>query len=563
MKLSEAQERLKKPKNKSLINRGLEYESKLRMYTEPLFKDDLVNEIAWRQYTSFLKQVLSDKKYKRIKDFMRFPISAVDIAETTLTELYKVFDASNSYFNIETGIEQEQVLTDKVSQLNIIDFIKHNGKTVLKNRPNTFVVMDKDEQGNEYFLTINNQRLYDFYTDEENQTQYIAFLHSIEVNDAGEEVKFYSFYCDEYYRVFRLVKGEYLLEGEEYAHGYGCCPARMFMTDQVTSKDVFNKRVPLTSTLTKLEEWQTFDLYKFYVDHYGPFPVIEKVEEKCTVENCNSGIIEEEETWFEDEVTRNRTIYKECPVCKGKSLPGPGTVITLPSKSDKDDPDGSGIFRMISPEVTNLTYIDNKLTGLENYIELKTVGLGNVLDKQAVNEKQVKGSFESREAVLMRLKPNFDKLYKWMVKMLGKSVYGQQKEILVHADFGTEYYLTSEDDIQKRFGTAKANGMPDTEVDTIYTQLIETKYRSNPEMTERMKLIKTIDSCPYDNYDVKEKKFNAGLITEEEFHISVRILSFVERFEMENTDLVSFGKLLPLREKVKRIINEFNLYADE
>lgn len=564
MKLSEAQNRLKQPKNKVLIAKGLEYESKLRMYTEPLFKEDLSTEIAWKRYNTFLKKVLSEKKYKRLNDFMRFPLNAVDISETTLTEIYKVFDASNSYFNIETGIEEETLLTEAVQELNIVEFIKHHGKMVLKNKPNTFVVMDRNEKGDEYFLTIDNGRLHDFCMDADGQVNYIAFLHSITKNEEGEEVKLYSFYCDEYYRVFEKRKDDYVLvEGQEFLHNYGECPAKMFMSDEVTSKDIFNKRVPLTSVLSKLEEWQTFDLYKFYTDHYGPFPVIEKVKQNCSVEGCNSGILEKEETWIEDEMTRSRTIYSECPSCKDKSMVGPGTVITLPSKSDKDDQDGSGIFRMISPDVASLEYIQKKLVNLESYIEIKTVGLDSILDKQAVNEKQVQGSFETRESVLLKIKPNFDKLYKWMVSILGKSKYGPTKQIIVHADFGSEYYLTSEEDIQKRFGMAKTNGMPDVEIDTLYSQLVETKYRSNPEMSERMNLIKTLDPMPYDNLDTKEKKFNLGLVTEQEFFISSRILNFVERFELENTDLVSFGKSLPLRVKVEKIITEFKIYADE
>ena len=85
MKLLESIQAIKSPKNKTSIRKGLEYESKLRMFTEPLFEDDLKKEIAFSKYNTFLSNVLSEKKYKRLKDFMKFPLSSVDISESTLT----------------------------------------------------------------------------------------------------------------------------------------------------------------------------------------------------------------------------------------------------------------------------------------------------------------------------------------------------------------------------------------------------------------------------------------------------------------------------------------------
>lgn len=562
MKLSQAVEILKKPKSKSLIAKGKVYESRLRMYTEPLEEEDLKKELAWKRFDTFLKNVLSEKKHKRIKDFIRYPLTAVDISESTLTDIYKVFDASNAYFNYETDKEKEVKLEASIEMLNIIEFIKFNGKQVLKNKPNTFVVLDKDDKGEEYFLTIDNDRIEDFSFNENGDVEYIVFCHSETKNDKDEIETRFSIYCDEYYRVF-LKKGDTFVNETENPHNIGQCPARMFMSDEVSTNDPFNKRVPLTSVLSKIEEWQIFDIYQFYVNHYGPFPIIERAEENCSVEGCTSGVIPKEETYYEDEILRSRTIFSKCPSCSDKSMIGPGTIVEIPATHDKDDPNGAGILKMISPSVENLKYIQDKQNAVEDYIYLKTVGANTLLDSEAVNKLQVKGSFETRKGVLMKLKPNLDNLYKWMITILAKSINGKASNIFVHADFGTEFHLTTEEEIQKRYSTAKSNGMPEVEIDTIYMQLIETKYKSNPLMTERMWIIKMLDSCPHDNFDMKSKKYQAGLISEEEYHISSRILSFVERFEVENTDLVSFGKLLPLREKLSKILIEFKNYANE
>lgn len=111
-------------------------------------------------------------------------------------------------------------------------------------------------------------------------------------------------------------------------HKLGECPARMFISDEVSCNDPFNKRIPLTSVLSKLEEWQIFDIYQFYVNHYGPFPIIERAEENCSI-GCVSGFIPKTEEYFEDDVRRSRTIFNKCPACADDPLIGPGTVVTI------------------------------------------------------------------------------------------------------------------------------------------------------------------------------------------------------------------------------------------
>lgn len=156
------------------------------MYTEPLDKDYLHKEPAWDAFDKFMATVLSEKKHKRVSDFIRYPLNSVDIAESTLTDIYKVFDASNSYFGYETGTENEENFQQTINDIDIVNFIKKNGKIVLKNKPNTFVVLDRNE-GEEYFLTIENNRLYDCGFCEDNKVDYIAFTHSYGLNEKGEK----------------------------------------------------------------------------------------------------------------------------------------------------------------------------------------------------------------------------------------------------------------------------------------------------------------------------------------------------------------------------------------
>ncbi|MDB0602159.1 hypothetical protein PL373_13575 [Tenacibaculum maritimum] len=565
MKLSESQIKkiLENPKLKKEINEGKKYESRLRVFTEPKYLDDLKNEAGWKEVTSFLDNIFSTERSKRIKQYISYPLSSVDITESILTDLYKVFDARNTFFDFElTKSNGGDKLKTSIARINPVKWIEEKGKEVLKNKPNTVVVIDKDKDGNPYLLSIENDRIIDCSINTDSTLNYIAFTHSIEILDDGKTIKRVAFYDEQAYRVFIVDDGEYK-EEINIPHNAGVCPARMFISDKFNSKDEFNRKIPFTSTLSKIKEWQLFDVYNFYVKHYGAFPIIERVEDICDVEGCHSGVIEESHTYYEGDVEKYGTKYIDCPACSKKELLGPGVVIDIPAKQTKDDPDSAGVFRMISPDTTSLEFTKTDLNDLEKNIKLKTVGIDSILNKEAINEMQVKGSFESRENVLLKIKSNFDELYKWIVQTVAKLQSGAKTDVKVHANFGTEFYLLSELELQEKYENAKKIGLPIEEVDMIYEQLIATKYKGNPSKITKLELIKLLDPLPHESVPEALEKMNLGLITEQEFFLKGRLISFLNRFEIENTPLVEFGKDLELHKRLQKIKEILNKYSDE
>lgn len=558
MTLEESRNLIKQNNNGHFINRGLVYESRLKMFTEPLFEADLKAERGWFVYTDLLKRTLTEKKFDRILDFQRFPLKVVDISETCLTELYKVFEAHNSYFHIEATKESDKSFQEEISSMDLVSKLKEIGKSVLKNKPNTILVLDQDENGNPYIVEVYTERVRGFELNEDGSIEHLSFVHSYDA-EGKENI---AFYCSEYYRVFQLNDGEPTLISET-PHRIGYCPASFIISEKVNSKDCFNRKTPLTSSVSSLEEWQIFETYKFYTDHYAPFPVIEMAEQDCSVEGCENGIITEEDTMFEDGVAKPIFRKRECTDCGSKNLIGAGTIIEVDAKQDRDDENNAGVFRFITPDIKNLEYLGDKLSAIETYIQVKTIGVNTDADKQAFNEMQVKGSFESRESILLGIKTDFDNIYKWIVETVYKSKKGANSYVGVHADFGTEYFLTSETELQDRFKGAKEIGLPETEIESIYRQLVQTKYKTNPKLAERMALMCLLDPMPYDNLNGKKEKMSFGVVSRLEFIISTRLLSFIKRFELQNGDIMQFGMELELRQKVDKINLELNKYANE
>lgn len=557
-------EQIRKPKNGKEVNSGKKYESRLRIYTEPKFEDDLKTEEAWKEFQGFMAKAISKERDVRLKDFIQYPLSSCGITKGIMSDIYKVFNAGNSYFNVEVIKKNGgEKLKETLRELNINRWVENQGKKVLKNEPNTIVVIDKGEDGTPYLIPVTNDRLIDFELKENfTDLEYITFIHSIKNNDAGETETRIALYDEEtYYVILKKKDGTYTIE-KETAHNLGYCPARMFLNERLNSNNQLNRSIPLSLVLSKLQEWQLFDLYKFYTDHYAPFPIIEMTRNKCGNDNCKNGTIYEDEVYFSGDESKVRTTTKECSICKEKNQIGVGAKVLIDPQEDKDEPTAKGTFRFINNDVSQLKYLKEKLESIEEYIKLKSAGTDSLISRNAVNEKQVQGSFESKTNVLLSIKTNLDELYEWIVRTLSKVIIGD-KPIRVNANFGTEWYLISEEDLQNRFKTAKETGLPKEEIDMIYYQLIETKYKGNPDKIEKLKMINSLDPCPYETTKTKIEKLKNGIITLKELIISENLVTFVKRFEREHASILEFGIKLKSGERINKIINIINEYTNE
>lgn len=561
LELTDIVDLIKKPRKKNEIEAGKVYESRLRILTEVKNETELKSEEAFSIYKKNLRDRLSKTKADRIEKFIVYPLPVVNITTSVLKELYKVFDARNSFFNIDFGeSNSRQYIEPIIKENEVVKWIIEEGKEVLKNEPNKIVVVDKNLEGKPYLLEVCSKRIVDFEEDEDGQLEYIIFIHSTS-NENGSPVINYSVYDSEFYRVVQCYNNNYTIISEN-PHNLGYCPARFFISESLNSNSDYSRKIPLADALSKLEEWQNFDTFKHYVDYYAPFPVMEAPENDCSVENCVNGSLHNPMDYEEDGIIKTRTIISDCPSCSKRDLIGPGTIIRIPAKQDKDDPSEAGVFKMISNDVQNLNYLKEKLNEIETYIFEKVVGLSPKLEKQAINELQVESSYDTRQNVLISLKSELDNLYIWIVETIIK-LANQNTEVNISANFGTEFYLLSEEDLQKRFENAKKIGLPEIEIDSIFRQLLDTKYKGNQGKIDRSLMLKYIDPAPYKTIEQCIALFDKGLLNQTDLILKVELINFVDRFEMENLSLNEFGVNLEPYERVKKIKEIFKGYVNE
>lgn len=157
---SEIIDLVKRRPNADLIEQGKRYESLLKVLTEVLFEDELNNESGWNDIKETMRLPLTAEKFERTLDFVRLPLPIINIAEDILSDINKVFNARNANFStVYLRKSQEQRGEKVLANLKIKEFIERNGKKVFKNKPNSFVVVDKDQSGSPFLIFVTNDML--------------------------------------------------------------------------------------------------------------------------------------------------------------------------------------------------------------------------------------------------------------------------------------------------------------------------------------------------------------------------------------------------------------------
>ena len=565
MKLSsnQAAETILNPQSAKEIDSVKKQESQMRVFTEELDKDELCKESYWTELQEKMK-ARSAKKFDRVFQFARYPLPVAQVTDSILSDYFKVFDGKNKNFRVN-GDRDLTLLNQWIEETHPEDWIENHATEVFKNKPCSFVVVDKDDKGIPYLIYIDSSRLIDAqFKGMKNRMEYISFIHSTE-KSGDKIITRYAVYDDVHYRVFERFEGtSNVTLIKEVEHFIGYTPAIPFVSKSANKQNLFKRRVAFSKSLSKLEDWTIFDIFRNYVDHYAPFPVTEAPIKKCPNPRCEKGHISE----IIDDPRKpgsTKTTYTKCDICAKRegNLIYPGTHIGIQVKSDSSLNDGSGVFKMIFPDTDKMKYVPEKLDDLELEIRHKTVGLNYMQSSnEAMNEMQLKGSFASMESVLLRTKKELDILYIWIVKTVAKTYY-KDIDVKVDANFGTEYYLISETELQERIDKAKKIGLPNDEIVSLYKQLIQTKYSGNQMKIKRHMMLIDIDDFPMQSIDECVKMKNESVIDAFDLSLKANMTNLIGKFERENIDIVQFGLNLDYAQRIDVIKKTLILYNQE
>lgn len=484
----------------------------------------------------------------RIDQLTTVPLESVTLTGQIFNELQKIFESPNSHFSYEFRTPEladdwSRYRNDKLKDL---IFFRTLGWDAYRYAINSVLVVDLPQVQDSvlpepYLSLVSISSVVEASPNLDGSLGYLIF----EQNN-----KYYA-YDDTYYRVF----DKDLVIISENAHNLGFCPARMFWKDLADGGNLFDHENQVTRVLGDLDWYLFWCSTKKYNDLSGAFPITITYEEECDYHDdsgeCMGGYINGDQT-------------APCPRCSEKKILGAGSILTVPAPIDKDDADlGKNPVSRIGINADSLKYVKEEKGKLADTIVNQAIGI-DYFDNTNVakNEAQISSMYESRTNVLLSVKSCFEAIHGWANDTIARLRYGNGF-VRSSIGYGTEFYLATIQQLYDRYSKGKNDGIPSSELDAIYEQIIDTRYRNNENKKVRVRMLMNLDPFPHlDIKDVLEvSRVTPDAVNKVDLQIKLMFNTFVKRFERENGSIENFGSDLPLYERIDIIKQKFKEYA--
>lgn len=529
------------------------------------FHCDTNLEIAYTRpyydYCDFVRSLLPKDKADLALSLLKFPIATNVVTEEIFTRLFKLFDGRNPANNYQFHTTQDRDDWEWYRQeiLNEPNVWRNKAWEYFKTEINCVMVVDMPSEGNEpmpyfYFVPIASVVSYEVDRKSGNM-EWIIFREKDRLVCIDQES--YKVYD---YKEKKL--GEMIADNP---HGLPYCPARFFWNEPLSLGTPDVKRSPLSKSLADLN-WYLFKVTsQKHLDLYAGYPIYSGFEEECDYTDkdgntCNHGhLVSPDGTPLLD--TAGNPIA--CPLCgRKKNLAGAGSYIEVPIPSD-GQPDLRKPIDILTIDKKSLDYNVNEVERLRRNIISSCVGLDNtILNETSLADKQVDASFESQDVVLNRVKQGFESAQEWVDTTCCLLRYGDGF-LSANISYGTEFYTLTPEVLQKRYNEAKEGGASEVELDALREQMIETEYRHNPLMLQRMLILSDLEPYRHSTKEEVSAMLEKGLTTKPIVALKSDFIGFIKRFERENDNIIEFGASLPYKDKIDTIYQTLIEYADE
>ena len=565
--LKQIEQILKQPSKKQLIQKAVRLQKRLRFHTETSIALSDVNAPA-TIFLDWVKGLLPKDKYNVFLQLFKYPLPTSAVVEDVYRELERVFYSRNSssIYQFSSSELLEDWLNYKKEVLKEPTVWKTIGWKKMQVSPNSILIVDlpttqTTARPEPYFYWLEIENVIDYKVNERDNVR----LDWIVFRQPDNKLAVFD---NDSIRVFQLnEKQEIIALLTEAKHDLGYCPARFFWATNINEANPDLKKNPITKELSNLDWYLFFALSKQHLDLYAPYPIYSAYEADCDFENsetgdyCDGGFLRNASGEYK--MLSNGSIEK-CPCCSEKRVAGPGSFLEVPIPNQSE-----GVVDMRNPvQITtidkdSLEYNVNECIRLRDDIIVSVVGSGGtVSEKEAINETQVAANFESKTSVLNALKTNFEEAQKFVEDTICKLRYGSSF-LASSVNWGTEFYVFTVNELYSKYKQAKDNGATNSELDAISQQILEVEYRNNPLLLQRMLVLKQLEPLPHKTFDEVMQLKEAGLISEQQAKLKLNFVSYIERFERENMNILEFASKIPLRDKINIISNKLIEYAND
>jgi len=525
---------------------------------------DAVKSLPFLKFTAFVKSQLPEDKFLTSMNNLKFPLPTNALTEGIFTLLSKIFDGRNPAFNYQFHRTHERDDWEWYRQevLNEPNVWSQKAWRYFQTEINCVLVVDMPlEDGNDrypqpyfYFVPISEVFSYEVNPRTKNMN-WIIYKNDnkiIVIDDTS-------------YRTFAYENrqlGELLSDNP---HNLGYCPSRFFWSEPLSLGNPDIKKSPISKELSALDWYLFKSLGVKHLDTYASYPIYSAFEEECDYvdkdgNTCHKGYLQKPDGSFVTDATGHPM---PCPLCHGKKqLMGAGSFITVPVPTD-GQPDLRKPVDITTIDKKSLDYNVEELKRLETKIVNSCVGVDNtILNETSLADKQVDATFESKDNVLNRIKQGFEEAQEWVDSTVCRLRYGSAF-ISASINYGNEFYTLTPETLQKRYTAAKEGGASEAELDALRTQLIETTYRHNPMVLQRMLILNDLEPYRHRTQDEVKALRELNLVSDAELILKADFMGFVKQFERENDNILEFGTAIPYSEKINTIYQTLLHYAEQ
>ena len=568
LELNQIKEILQKPSKAQTIRRADLLQKRLRFHTETTISLSDFNLPA-NTFLDWVRTLLPKDKFNVFAQLFKFPLPTSAVVEDVYRELERVFYSRNSSSSYQfTNSELEEDWANyRINNLHEPEIWKTEAWKKMQVSPNSVLVIDLPAEQSKtafrpepYFYWLEITDVVDYESCDGTCINWIIF------KQPDDKIAVFD---DTFIRIYKLDKDKRVIKSleTEVEHGLGYCPARFFWSTKLNEKNADLKKNPITKELSNLDWYLFFAISKQHLDLYAPYPIYSAYEADCDFENnetgdyCDGGFLRNEKGEYK--VLADGT-YGRCPICSSRRIGGPGSFVEVPVPNQAE-----GIADLRNP--INITTIDkdslkynvDECTRLRDDIIISVVGSGGtVSEKEAINETQVAANFESKTSVLNSLKTNFEQAQKFVEDTICRLRYGNDF-ISSSISWGTEFYVFTVTELYKKYETAKKNGMSESELDAIVQQIIEVEYRNNPQVLQRMLILKQLEPYPHKTLEEVINLSEKKLLDPKMVMLKINFSSYIDRFERDNINIIQFGANKPLKDKISIINKKLLDYVTE
>ena len=557
LEITEIQQRLKEPINKTSIPGLIHHENRLRFHTEPNLSTVEATQVA-NQFLNWVSTLLPKPKYQMFKRFFRTPIDTVQIVNEAYQAIEKIFEGRDPVQNFEfKDKELEADYLEYRQKLRIDEVMRTKVFECFKTAINTIVLIDLEteqttERPEPYFTFVDISQAIDWKSTDTG-LEWVMLKHS------ADHVGFYD---DQKYCLFRVKDDKIIETVVDQEHGLGQCPANWAFNIPLTYRNPDKKAALISPTLGDLDYLLYFLISKKYSDQFAAWQIYWGYDSGCDYEQdikdltyeCEGGYLKNSEHGY---LFGNDNGLHRCPKCEN-NISGVGSFVAVPAP-DAETPNMAPPVGMVPTDVPGLEYVVSEIERRKsNFFQTVT---GNPLESnnQAMNREQILSLFESRMQTIMKWKKPFEDLQTWMETIICKLRYRDQFNS-AFISYGTEFYLFSAGSLLDMYQGALKEGTDHMVLNILQDNFIESKYKNNAPALARHKTMLALD--PFRHLKTAEVKdmYQAGHIEFKDYYLKANFSTLVMRFERVNGPLGEYLKDQPMHQRVemiRAIINTF------